>query len=220
MIYFNRQAAGKQLAKALAQYKGSDTVVLALPRGGVVLASEVARELHAPLGLVLVRKLGHPSYAEYAIGAVAENDTPIYNSQEIAAIDDVWLKRAESSARHLIEQRRKLYYGEHFIPPDTTGKLVILVDDGIATGLTMRAAVQAVTKNRPKQLIVAVPVASQESVNDLEGLVDKVVVLDDPRGFLGAVGAHYREFKQVNNDEVRALLKEVNHDLQHSASSH
>lgn len=212
MSYVNRQDAGKQLAKVLRPFKSDNVVVLALPRGGIVLGAEVARELKAPLGLVLVRKIGHPAYSEYAIGAVAEGDKPVYNRQEVAAIDEHWLKQAEAAAHELIEHRRKLYYGEDFRPPEVTGKVVILVDDGIATGLTMEAAVRAIQNKQPKRVIVAVPVAAPESVGALETIADEVIVLDKPENFGGAVGAHYQEFDQVNDEEVRALLREVSVD--------
>jgi predicted phosphoribosyltransferase len=219
MSYHNRQDAGKQLVNVLSQYKGMSVVVLALPRGGVVLGAEVANGLQAPLGLVLVRKIGHPSYAEYAIGAIAEDEAPVYNEQEIRGINKSWLKQAELSARELIQHRRELYYGEDFMPPKVKGKTVIIVDDGIATGLTMEAAALAVRNQHPKQVVVAVPVASQESVDRLKSMVDRVIVLDNPEDFLGAVGAHYQEFNQVNDEAVRALLREVHYDIQQDTTA-
>ena len=213
MSYIDRQDAGKRLAQVLRHFKGDDVVVLALPRGGIVLGAEVAKELRAPLGLVLVRKIGHPSYSEYAIGAVAEGEKPLYNENEIAGIDKGWLKEAEASAKELIEHRRELYYGEDLVPPEVSGKTVLLVDDGIATGLTMEAAVRAVRNKHPKRLIVAAPVASAESVDTLENIADEVVVLDKPESFLGAVGSHYLEFEQVNDEEVITLLREVRNDV-------
>jgi predicted phosphoribosyltransferase len=218
MSYANRQDAGKRLARALRRFKGKDTIVLALPRGGIVLGAEVARELKAPLGLVLVRKIGHPSYPEYAIGAVAEDEKPVYNKDEIAVINDKWLKEAEKSARELIEHRRKLYYGEDFVPPEVTDKVVLIVDDGIATGLTMEAAVWAMRNKHAKRIVVAVPVTSIESAETLGDIADEVIVLDKPEAFMGAVGAHYQEFTQVDDKEVKALLREVNQDL-HTAVS-
>ncbi len=179
---------------------------MALPRGGVVLAAEVAKSLQAPLGLVLVRKIGHPSYAEYAIGAIAENNVAVYNKQEINTIDKTWLKSAEATARELINQRRKIYYGQDATTPAVGNKDVIIVDDGIATGLTMEAAVRSVRNKHPKQIIIAVPVASTESVERLQGLADQMIVLDKPEDFLGAVGSHYQEFDQVDDQEVRTLL--------------
>lgn len=210
MSYVNRQDAGKRLAQALRHFKRKDTVVLALPRGGIVLGVEVAKELKAPLGLVLVRKIGHPSYSEYAIGALVEGEKPVYNEAEVLTIDEDWLKRVEAKARKLIEYRRNLYYGDDFEPPEVEGKVVILVDDGIATGLTMKAAVKAMLNKKAKRIVVAVPVASTDSVDNLETIADEVVVLDSPDSFLGAVGKHYMEFEQVDDEEVRALLREAN----------
>jgi predicted phosphoribosyltransferase len=220
MSYLNRLEAGKKLSKALGEYEGSNVVILALPRGGMVLGAEVAKALKAPLGLVLVRKIGHPSYSEYAIGAIAEGDVPIYNEQERAGIDNAWLKRAESSARELLARRHKMYYGTDLVLQDISGKIVIIVDDGIATGLTMQAAIHAVRTKKPKQVIVAAPVASQESFRSLEKIADRVLVLDDPKSFLGAVGSHYQEFNQVSDEEVRSLLREENYDIQHSAAAY
>lgn len=219
MSYINRQDAGKRLAQALGHFKSKDTVVLALPRGGIVLGVEVAKELKAPLGLVLVRKIGHPSYAEYAIGAVAEGENPVYNEAEAEAIDEDWLKQAEISARELIEHRRELYYGEDFEPPKVKGKVAILVDDGIATGLTMEAAVKAMQSKKAKQIVVAVPVAPRESVDTLGSLADEIIVLDKPETFLGAVGAHYQEFEPVDDEEVRSLLREVRDEVQQKTST-
>lgn len=209
MRYINREDAGKRLATALRRFRSVNTVVLALPRGGVVLGAEVARELEAPLGLVLVRKIGHPSYAEYAIGAVAEGSEPIYNKREVKTVDKAWLGRAESEARALIKQRRELYYGYDLLPPQVADKVVILVDDGIATGLTMKAAVRATRNKQAKRIIVAVPVAPRDSLHILEVYADEVVVLDPPDEFAGAVGSHYQEFEQVSDEEVRELLHEA-----------
>ncbi len=220
MIYRNRQQAGKELAKALIRYKGEAAVVLALPRGGIVLGAEVAKSLRVPLGLVLVRKIGHPSYAEYAVGAIAEDETPIYNQSEIANIDKTWLKHAETAARELIVRRREQYYGKDFVAPSLLNKTAIIVDDGIATGLTMQAAVKAVRNKHSKQVIVAVPVASQESVDALKDSVDQLIVLDNPENFLGAVGAHYQEFDQVNDEVVGRLLREVHDDMLQNTATH
>lgn len=213
MSYINRQDAGKRLAQVLRHFKGKDAVVLALPRGGIVLGAEVAKELKAPLGLVLVRKIGHPSYSEYAVGAVAEGEEPTFNEDELLGLDDEWLREAVSSARQLIEHRRELYYGDDFMPPEVKDKTVILVDDGIATGLTMEAAVWAMQSKHAKRVIVAVPVAPRESIDELEVIADEVVVLDNPDDFQGAVGSHYQEFEQVDDEEVITLLREVRDDV-------
>lgn len=210
MLYESRQQAGQYLAEKLMHFKnGEDVVVLALPRGGVVLGAEVAHALQAPLGVVLVRKIGHPSDPEYAIGAIAENDSPIYDKYELHDIDKAWLKQAETDARQLIENRRKLYYGEGSGPPSCENKTVILVDDGIATGLTMRVAIQAIRKQKPKQIVVAVPVAPLDTTQNLQEYADQIIVLDKPENFRGSVGAHYEQFEQVDDEEVIRLLKEV-----------
>lgn len=213
MTFLDRKDAGRQLAKALRGHKGEDAVVLALPRGGIVLAAEVSKELKVPLGLILVRKIGYPGYSEYAIGAVVEDEKPIYNLREIAGLDKSWLQLAESEARELIEKRRTLYYGENSSRTDVIGKLVIIVDDGIATGMTMVASVKAMKNRGAKQIVVAVPVAARESINSLKNLADEIIVLDDPDKFLGAVGAHYREFGQVEDEQVKEILSGVNNGL-------
>ncbi|HUY85046.1 MAG TPA: phosphoribosyltransferase family protein [Candidatus Dormibacteraeota bacterium] len=213
MRYLNRLDAGQRLGRALQRYKDGNTVVLALPRGGVVVGVEVARTLLAPLGLVLVRKIGHPHNPEYAIGAIAENEPPVYNEHERLSTSEHWRDQAEADTRNLIEKRRELYYGEDFRPPEVEGKIVIIVDDGIATGLTMEAAVRAIRQRHPAKLVVAIPVAPPDSVSVLEELADEVIVLDKPKNFQGAVGAHYQQFEQVNDEEVRELLREVQDDL-------
>lgn len=209
MIFESREDAGRQLAGLLMDYKDrGDVVVLALPRGGVVLGAEVARVLNAPLGLVLVRKIGHPSAPEYAIGALAETEAPVYNEAEAAGIDPRWLELAERSARETIENRRNLYYGEDFIPPEVKSKTVVVVDDGMATGLTMEASVRSLAGRGAREVAVAVPVASFESIERLEQVADRVIVVDKPENFLDAIGNHYRHFQQVDDMDVKTLLWE------------
>ena len=204
-MYEDRHDAGKKLAKVLQQYAGKDAVVLALPRGGVVLGAEVAKSLKAPLDVVLVRKIGYPFSSEYAIGAVVRGEKPIVNEDEAA--DEVWLKRAVEDEQVVNEKRYDFYYGGKYEPVQLKGKTVIIVDDGIATGLTMEAAVRTVRQKGPGQVVVAVPVAPPDSLVTLRGLVDEVVVLEDPDKFIGSVGAHYRKFAQVEDDEVKLLLR-------------
>lgn len=210
MDFDSRVEAGQRLAKALGRYRGEDAVVLGLPRGGVVLAAEVARGLQAPLGVVMVRKIGHPSSPEYAIGALAEEQVPVYNEQEAAGIDSSWLGKAEASAREANRERSESYYREGLAPPDMEGRLAIVVDDGMATGLTMEAAVRLLLSRGARRVVVAVPVASPESVERLEPVAGEVLVLDPPDHFGSAVGAHYRQFEQIDDAEVKALLWEVN----------
>lgn len=209
MWYKDRHDAGQQLARALEGYKDGGTVVLALPRGGIVLGAEIAKYLGVELGVVLVRKIGHPQNPEFAIGAVAEDRPPIY-SEDVSQIDKSWLSKAESGARQLNQRRGDFYYGQDQKRPEIYGKLVILVDDGIATGLTMQAAIEAVRSKRAKKVVVAAPLASVESVRDLEGLADAFILLGDPAEFLGSVGAHYSHFEQVTDEQVRDILQENN----------
>lgn len=213
MIYRNREEAGQKLAKALRRFEGEDVVVLALPRGGVALGAEVARALRAPLDVVFVRKIGHPDYPEYAIGAIVEGHEAVLNPREARFINKQWLDREIKAARQLLEHRKTLYYGPSYQPHPIKGKTVILIDDGIATGYTMAAAVDAVSDGKPKRIIIAAPVASADSLDSIEPLADEIVVLDNPKNFMGAIGPHYSDFKQVDDEEVKTLLKEVDYDL-------
>lgn len=215
--YRNRADAGIRLANVLRHYARKGAVVLGLPRGGVAVAAEIAKALKAPLGVVLVRKIPHPNTPEYAIGAVAANQDAFYNQSEIAFIDKSWLQRQETAERDLIKKRQALYYGDRK-PPDIRHKIVILADDGIATGFTMEAAVRAVRKQQPAKVVVAVPVAPQDSIDRLERLCDEVIVLDNPGDFMGAVGSHYLEFDQVDDEEVVTLLQEVYDDIRQTAA--
>jgi len=207
MHFTNRETAGRELAETLRQFAGPSLVILSLPRGGTVLGVEIAKTLNAPLGIILVRKIGHPVYAEYAIGAVAENSNPIYNEAEATTLDVTWLTAAEHDARSLIKYRRNLYPDTTYALPRIEGKIVIIVDDGIATGLTMKAAAAAARANHPKMTVIAAPVASRESLELLAGMADAFFILDDPKRFLGAISAHYLDFPQVNDAMVKKLLE-------------
>lgn len=206
MVYNSRIDAGILLAQELKEYKNEDAVVLALPRGGVVIAEEVAKRLNLPLGVVLVKKISHPSFPEYAIGAIAEDEDPIYSRNDIKYIDQDWLKNEEKRAKKELENRHSLYFSGSFLQPNIKNKTVIIVDDGMATSLTMEAAIGSALKYDPKQVIVAVPAASSESVEHIEKIADRVLVLDDPSDFLSVVSKHYRDFDQVDDQEVLNLL--------------
>ena len=206
----NRREAGLRLYEALKYLGSSDTVVMALPRGGVVVGAEIAKRLGSPLGVVLVRKIGYPYNPEYAIGAIAEGEKPVFNYGDIYVLDGHWLADVEAQAREIINERRKYYY-DHLKRPEVKDKTVILVDDGMATGLTMKAAISAVLSLRPKKIIVAVPVASTDSIKLIEDLVDSILLVEDPNYFMGAVGMHYMNFKEVTDQYVRNLLRNVNH---------
>lgn len=207
-MFTDRKDAGKKLAAVLAKYRGTQGVVIALPRGGVVLGAEVAKALQFPLDIVAPRKIGHPMHPEYAIGVVDEGGTCILNTEEAKEIDSQWLAE-EVRQQQREAQRRIAAYRSGRAPTDVAGKTVILVDDGIATGLTMRLALRSVKARMPEKIIVAVPVAppGSEGVLRSEG-VDEVIVLEPPESFSGAVGAHYVRFDQVKDEEVIRLMRE------------
>lgn len=205
--FTDRQEAGRLIAEKLSKYRGQDAVVLVLPRGGVVTGYEIAKELSLPLDIIAVRKIGHPMAPEYAIGAVGESGEKILNETETASVDQVWLK--EEIAREEKEARRRgVVYREGRKALEIAGKTVIIVDDGIATGLTMRFAVRFAKARKPEKIIVAVPVAPEEALRTLkdEG-VDEIVALLPPEEFLGSVGAHYLSFDQVEDEEVIRLMR-------------
>ena len=209
MTFRDRSDAGQRLAKALSAYKGRHPVVLALPRGGVPVAAEVAAALEAPLDLILVRKIGVPTQPELAMGAVVDGTTPI-----VVRNDDV-IELTGTTAREFdaacadelaeIERRRQLYIGER-ARAEIAGQVVIVVDDGIATGATSRAALQAIRQRKPKELVLAVPVAPAETIAQLRKEVDSLICLETPELF-GAIGYFYQDFWQVSDQEVVAILK-------------
>jgi putative phosphoribosyl transferase len=204
----NREMAGRMLAARLALRAPSRPVVYALPRGGVPVAIEIAKALNAPLDLLLVRKIGVPSQPELAAGAVVDGERPVIilnedicraaglQESEVASLGDAELKE--------IERRRALYLpGKE--PVSARGRTAILVDDGVATGASMEAAIAAVRRRVPDRIIVAVPVAARSSADVLQQLVDEVLLLNIPESFY-AVGEFYRDFHQLDDKEVIALL--------------
>ncbi len=209
-MFRDRTDAGKRLADALINYKGLPIVVYALPRGGVVLGVEVARALEAPLDLIVVRKIGHPLSSEYAIGAVAENGYVVTNPVETATIDGRWIDRAAAAELKEARRRRALFLRGRS-PVEVTDKIAIIVDDGLATGLTMQAAIHEIRRRGPRAVIVAVPVAAEETANDLRPHVDDLVVLFIPGRSFGAVGSYYEFFDQVSDEEVVDLMKSMPH---------
>jgi len=208
-MFRDRTDAGRQLAQALIGYKGQPVVVYALPRGGAVLGVEVARALEAPLDLIVVRKIGHPRSPEYAIGAVAEDGYVVTNPAETATLDERWIERAAADELKEARRRRALFLGGRS-PVAVNDKIAIIIDDGLATGLTMQAAVYEIRKRGPREVVAAVPVAAPETVNRLRPEVDKVIVLFIPSaGLFGAVGSFYRRFDQVSDDEVVMIMSGV-----------
>jgi predicted phosphoribosyltransferase len=208
MHFRDRVDAGKQLAQALNKYQKHDGVVYALPRGGVVLGVEVARALDMPLDLLIPRKIGHPLQPEYAICAVVENGEMVCNQHEVARVDPQWFRQEVEAERQEARRRRELYLGGRE-PAPVEGKTAIIVDDGIATGLTMEVSIRDARRRRPAHLVVAVPVAPPETVERLSHEVDEFLVLDPSPYYIGAVGAYYDHFHQVTDEEVIALLRSL-----------
>ena len=202
----DRKDAGERLAVALERFRSEDPVVFGLPRGGVVVAAEVARSLGAPLDIVVARKIGHPGNEEYAIGAVTDDGEAVFNERDAKFVPKEWLEKETAREREEAVRRRALYAGGRGTT-DLTGKTAILVDDGIATGHTVRAAVRALRKRNPARLVVAAPVAPARSVRSLAEGADEVVVLERPDEFF-AISMFYTEFEPVSDSEVVALMRE------------
>jgi putative phosphoribosyl transferase len=204
----DRRAAGRLLAHALRHLAGPDTIILGLPRGGLPVADEVARDLKAPLDIVLVRKIGMPGNPELALGAIAgpEGQSRVLNAElvDLYGIDADTIEKQAAPERAELARRRKLW-GTRLQPGALRGKAVILVDDGIATGATMRAAITAVRVDHPLRVVVAAPVAAPDTLDQMTRLADEVVCLSAPAAFT-AVGRHYTSFPQLGDEDVRAIL--------------
>lgn len=203
----DRSDAGRRLAQHLAGYAGGDDlVVLALPRGGVPVGYEVARFLAAPLDVFVVRKLGVPGHEELAMGALAAGGRRVLNRGVVEGLglsaDDI--EAVTAAEQEVVDERVRAYRGDRS-PPAVEGRTVILVDDGLATGATMRAAVTALREQHPSRLVVAVPIAALQACQDMEGYADEVICACTPEPFM-AVGAWYDDFSQTTDDEVRDLL--------------
>jgi putative phosphoribosyl transferase len=207
MIYRDRHDAGRKLAKELIKYKDENPIIIALPRGGVVVGNEVAKMLDAPMDVIVVRKIGAPSQPEFGIGAIAPNGIQVLDTESIRL-----LGIPEDELEEIIEQetteinRRIRLYREGLPKLDLSEKTVIIVDDGLATGVTARAAVLAVKQMNPKKIIFAVPVSSPVTAEKFRREVDEFVCLSEPPDFYG-VGAYYENFKQVTDEEVIKLLQ-------------
>ena len=209
MSFRDRSDAGRRLAKALAGYKDRQPVILALPRGGVPVAAEVAAALNAPLDLILVRKIGVPFQPELAMGAVVDGGAPIIVRNEDvirhAGIDESEFKAVCDDEIAEIERRRQRYLGSRQ-RVDVSGRTAIVIDDGVATGATTRAALRATRMRNPKRLVLAVPVGPTDNIAELRSEADDVVCLEDHE-FFGAIGVYYANFSQVSDEEVIEILR-------------
>jgi putative phosphoribosyl transferase len=211
LSFRDRADAGRQLAHRLLPYAAQEPVILALPRGGVPVAFEVARQLRAPLDLLFVRKIGAPGHAEFGLGAVVDGAHPqvVLNEEVLAELDVPGRYLEEETRRQLREiERRRQHYLAGRRPIDVAGRGAIMVDDGIATGGTVRAALKGLARARPARLILAVPVAPPDTVERLRAEADEVVCLIMPEPFY-AVGKHYDDFTQTSDREVIDLLEEA-----------
>ena len=206
MVWFaDRQQAGRMLAERLEEHPLTDPVVLGLPRGGVPVAAEIARVLDAPLDVLVVRKLGFPGHEEFAMGAVGEGGGRSLNEQVAAGVSSRDLARIEAREKAEVEQR-VARFREGRIAVDLRGRTAIIVDDGIATGATARAACEIARARGADVIVLAVPVAAPDSLAELADAADEIVCLHAPPGFM-AVGMHYVDFRQVEDAEVVRLLR-------------
>jgi putative phosphoribosyl transferase len=209
-VFADRRDAGRQLADQLTGYRGrNDVVVLGLPRGGVVVAFEVAKALNAPLDVYMVRKLGVPGQEELAFGAIASGGVRVLNPDVVTAagLDDVQIDTITAREQTELERRERAYRGDS-APLDLTGKTVILVDDGLATGASMRTAIRSLEAHRPGWITMGVPTAPRSTCTDLEREVDEAVCVMTPEPFFG-VGQWYIDFSQTTDQEVIELLQEA-----------
>lgn len=204
-MFRDRQHAGHLLAEACTAFSNTHPIVLALPRGGVPVAYEIALALHAPLDILVVRKIGSPWNPEFGLGAIAE-DVEVFDedSMRFAGVDRHDLLPVIQREKAELSRRNKLYRGNRSFP-DLRGHTVILVDDGIATGVTIKAAIQALRAHHPGKIILAVPVAPPDTIKELDSLADDVICLESPSNFM-AVGASYESFPQTTDDEVISIL--------------
>ncbi len=214
-LFRDRRDAGRKLAQQLTDYVGrNDVIVLALPRGGVPVAYEVALALHAPLDIFIVRKLGLPGYEEVAIGAIASGSVRVLN-EEIVRYLNIPMTLIDGVARRELREleRRAGAYRGNRPPPDVKGRTVILIDDGLATGASMRAAVTGLRAHSPAHIVIAVPTAAPETCESFKSEVDRIVCFTTPEPFYG-VSRWYENFSQTTDEEVKLLLEEATHQSQ------
>lgn len=208
-LFSDRVDAGKRLGSALKDLVGKEAIVLAIPRGGVVIGYEVAKALELPMDVIIPRKIGAPSNPELAVGAMTENGTVLLDKRliEQLQVSDYYIKKESAAQKLEIQRRLKLYRGDVSYP-SLENRDVILVDDGIATGSTMKAALASVRKRGAKTVVIAIPVGPPPTIVELQREADRVICLHTPESFY-AIGQFYRDFAQTSDEEVTRLLKLV-----------
>ena len=206
-MFFDRHAAGARLAKELIQYKGGDVVLYALSKGGVPVGYEVAKALNLPLDIVIVQKICHPVSQDYGICAIAETGETVCYDSGLCGLDSSWLDYEMYLKQKEAKRQREIYKGN--LPSlSAENKIAIIIDDGIATGITMKAAIQSVLNQWPDKLVISTPVAPHDVTLELTALVDSVVVVNDDRDYRGTTGAYYMDFPEISDREVVSLLTE------------
>lgn len=207
MVFEDRKQAGRLLSQKLSEYsKRDDVLVLAIPRGGVVVGAQIARDLAVALDVVVTKKIGAPDNPELAIGAVAEDGKPIFDERLVGqlGVDAEYRRRATAQVHRKIADYIRKFRGGRAL--DVHGKVIVVTDDGVATGSTMEAALSWLREKHPREIVLAVPTGARDSMGRVEKLADKTVCLDKPIWF-GAVGQFYREFGQVSDEEVERILQ-------------
>lgn len=208
MLFKDREQAGRQLAEKLQKYKGKDTLILAIPRGGLVIGFALAKALGAPLDIIVTKKIGYPGDPEYAIGAVGPNKAVIVNEDAAKDVPKDYIDEQVKEISAAINEKYRKYKGKVEIP-NLKDKIVILTDDGVATGSTIKVSIELIKQQQPKKIVVAIPVGPPETIHEIAQQVDEIICLEQPTTFF-AIGAFYDNFPQVEDEEAITYLKEAN----------
>jgi len=208
MPFKDREQAGRQLAEKLQKYKGKDTIILAIPRGGLVIGFVLAKALGAPLDIIVTKKIGYPGDPEYAIGAVGPNKAVIVNEAAAKDVPKDYIDEQVKEISAAINEKYRKYKGKVEIP-NLKDKIVILTDDGVATGSTIKVSIELIKQQQPKKIVVAIPVGPPETIHEIAQQVDEIICLEQPAAFF-AIGAFYDVFPQVEDEEAITYLKEAN----------
>lgn len=207
-MFFDRYSAGVALAQKLKRFRNQNVVIYALPKGGVVVGYEVAKALNLPLDVVLVQKIGHPVSTDYAICAITENGEKVIDEPGMCGLDDDWVNNQVAIRQNEIQSQRELY--KRVVSPiSAENKIAILIDDGMSTGISMRAAIQTIEDQWPDQIIIATPVAPRYLMHELRSLVDGIFVVNEEFNFLGTVSSYYADYGTISDYEILTLLGDL-----------